>query len=146
MKTKIMFDSNIYDILSQYIDVIKKSTNQFEYYVSSIQIDELCDIPDEKKEVRKRNMLMLVDLYAKLIPTACFALEYVRLGYAELGPGNILNNIINEKKSNEKDAIIADTAVKNGCILVTQDIRLYNKMKSFNYPVQNMEEFLASIQ
>lgn len=46
---KIMFDSNIFDRLDE-IDVqLKGSHDRFEYFITSIQVEELSEIPDEKK-------------------------------------------------------------------------------------------------
>ena len=65
---KIMFDTNVFDKLPEFIDLIRDSTTQYEYFVTTIQIDELCGIPDHKIDIRKRNFLMLADLRARLVP------------------------------------------------------------------------------
>ena len=138
---KIMFDSNIFDKLPTFIDQIKSSTTIYEYYITTIQVEELCDIPDIEK--RKTNILMLADLRAKLIPNSVCVLGHSRLGYSRLGEGDVYNLIINENKSNIKDAIIADTAVKEGCTLITEDKRFYNKMKSNGFAVLKFDDFLS---
>lgn len=47
---KIMFDSNVFDQLPDFIGTIKNSTqDQYEYLITTSQIEELCDIPDDKK-------------------------------------------------------------------------------------------------
>ncbi|MDU0328952.1 type II toxin-antitoxin system VapC family toxin [Paenibacillus barengoltzii] len=145
---KIMFDSNVFDKLPEFIDRVKNSAgSQYEYYITSIQVEELCEIPDDKQNIRKTNILMLVELRAKLVPISVFILNgRTRLGYARLGNGEVYRKILNDKKTNIDDAVIADTAVYEGCTLVTQDKDLYKKMKNNNYDVMYLEEFLDSFK
>jgi len=145
---KIMFDSNVFDKLPEFIDRVKNSAgSQYEYYITSIQVEELCEIPDDKQNIRKTNILMLVELRAKLVPISVFILNgRTRLGYARLGNWEVYRKILNDKKTNIDDAVIADTAVYEGCTLVTQDKDLYKKMKNNNYDVMYLEEFLDSFK
>jgi len=144
---KIMFDSNVFDQLPSIIDKIKYSSeSQYEYYITTIQVEELCEIPDEKIEKRKTNILMLADLRAKLVPISLMILNgRARIGYARLGTGEVYNSILNEKRSNIDDAVIADTAVFEGCTLITEDKNLYNRMHRTNYDVMFLDEFLETI-
>jgi len=145
---KIMFDSNVFDKLPEFIGRVQNSAgSQYEYYITSIQVEELCEIPDDKQDIRKTNILMLVELRAKLVPISVFILNgRARLGYARLGNGEVYRKILNDKKTNIDDAVIADTAVYEGCTLVTQDKDLYKKMKNNNYDVMYLEEFLDSLE
>lgn len=140
-----MFDSMIFDKLPNIIGKLKKSIPKYQYYVTTIQIDELCQIPDTKMEIRKINMLMLVDLRVTLVPLSIFLLDKAHLGYAKLGEGKVFYKILNENRSNAKDAAIADTAVSEGCILVTEDKDLYQRMRKHGYGVMYLEDFLNEI-
>jgi len=143
---KVMFDSNVFDKLSEFIQVIKESENtKYEYFITNIQVEELAVIPDIKKETRIRNILMLTDLRAKLVPVSVMVLGKARLGYTRLGMGEVYHTILNEKKSNSNDAIIADTSVHEGCILITEDKDLYQRMKNNNYEVMHLQDFLSSM-
>jgi rRNA-processing protein FCF1 len=144
---KIMFDSNVFDKLPQIISKIKESAeNQYEYYITTIQVEELCEIPDEKKEKRVTNILMLADLRAKLVPISVFVLNgRARIGYARLGNGEVYHKILKENKSNSDDAIIADTAVFEGCTLITEDKELYSRMKRNSYSVMYLSDFINTI-
>ncbi len=143
---KIMFDSNIFDKLPEFIELIHNSSTQYEYYITTIQIDELCEIPDSKIDIRKRNILMLAALRAKLVPISVFILGRAHLGFARLGEGNIYKKILNETGSNIEDAAIADTAVFEGCTLITEDSRFFDKMKSNGYEVMNFSDFLETLK
>ena len=142
-----MFDSNIFDKLPEIIQAIKQSSiSQYEYYVSPVQIEELCEIPDSKIEIRKKNILMLADLRATLVPLSIFPLNgRARLGYARLGLGEVYEKILNDNKSNSDDAIIADTSVTENCTLVTADIGLYRRMTKNHYPCLMYDDFIHSI-
>lgn len=144
---KIMFDSNIFDKLPEFIDLLHKSSTQYEYYVTTIQIDELCEIPDSKIDIRKRNILMLADLRARLVPiSVCVLNGRARFGYARLGEGEVYRKILNENSSNIDDAIIADTAAFEGCTLITEDSKFYGKMKTNDYDVMSFSDFLQTLR
>lgn len=67
---KIMFDSNIFNKLPSFIKKIKESKKEYSYYISTIQIQELAKIKDNKEEQRISNIIMLADLRAHLVPTS----------------------------------------------------------------------------
>ena len=140
-----MFDTNVFDKLPEFIELIRDSATQYEYYITTIQIDELCDIPDHKIDIRKRNFLMLADLRARLVPLSVFILGCARLGYARLGEGEVFNKILNSNRSNIEDAAIADTAVYEGCTLITNDDDLYERMKKNGYDVMKFDDFIKTL-
>lgn len=144
---KIMFDSNVFDKLPKIIEKIKNSAeNQYEYYITTVQVEELCKIPDSKKETRVANILMLADLRPKLVPISVFVLGRARLGYARLGEGLVYNKILKDNGSNKNDAIIADTCVNEGCILITEDKELHDRMIVNGYSVMYLDEFIKTIK
>lgn len=80
------------------------------------------------------------------MPISVFVLNgRARLGYTRLGEGVVYKSILKENGSNADDAMIADTAVFEGCTLITEDRELYMKMKSQNYDVMSLSEFINSI-
>lgn len=145
---KIMFDSNVFDQLPSIIDRVKKSAErQYEYYITTIQVEELCEIPDSKEDLRIRNVLMLADLRAKMVPlSVCVLNGRARLGYARLGSGDVYHKILNANASNIDDAAIADTAVSEGCVLVTDDQDLHSRMARNGYEALYLLEFLDTIE
>lgn len=89
---------------------------------------------------------MLADLRAHLVPTSVSILGKARLGYTRLGDGSVYHKILNDSKNNISDAIIADTAVIEGCILITEDIKFQKKMKRYEYDVMSFDEFINSLE
>ena len=138
---KIMFDSNIFNKLPSFIKKIKESKKEYSYYISTIQIQELAKIKDNKEKQRISNIIMLADLRAHLVPTSVSVLGEARLGYTRLGDGSVYHKILNDSKN-----IIADTAVKEGCILITEDIKFQKKMKRHQYDVMSFDEFISSLE
>lgn len=141
-----MFDSNMFDNLPNCIDQIISSKVKYEYYVTALQIEELCKIPDSKKDKRTSLITHLAILRPKLIPISTFVLGYAKLGQVKLGDGFEYNKILNKTKSNSADALIASTAVNEGCTLITDDTKLTTKMKNNNYPVMSFSEFIESLK
>lgn len=144
---RIMFDSNVFDQLPAIIDRIRPAIGKrYELCVTTIQVEELCEIPDCKKQRRATNILMLADLRPRLVPLSVFVLNgRARLGYARLGEGEVYRKILNESGTNTDDAAIADTAVSEGCILVTEDRDLHSRMQKNGYRVMSLSEFLNTI-
>ncbi|MGE5579250.1 MAG: PIN domain-containing protein [Bacillota bacterium] len=144
---RIMFDSNVFDQLPAIIETIKPAIGQmYELCVTTVQVEELCETPDPKKEKRAVNMLMLADLRPRLVPlSVCVLGSRARLGYARFGDGEVYEQILNASRSNTDDALIADTAVTEGCTLVTEDRDLYSRMQKNGYAVMSLSEFLATI-
>lgn len=146
IKKKIMFDTNVFDKLQTIIEKLEKTTDNYEYYITTIQIDEIASIPDTKIETRKMNILLLARLRAIIVPLSFCVLGKARLGYAKMGNGLIYHNMLNENKNNLGDALIADTSVSEECTLITEDIKLYKKMKLNNYDAMTLNDFLNEIQ
>lgn len=141
---KVMLDSNVFDRLPEFIDIFKKGQKDIEYYITTVQIDELCEIKDDKVETRKNRILMLAILRPTLVPISVFALNgRAYLGYARLGEGEVFKKMLTGNDKDIDDAIIADTAVYEHCTLITDDKRLYNRMKRNNYDVMTIDEFIA---
>lgn len=142
---KIMFDSNIFDVLPNYITKLKQLTKEYEFFITTIQTDEIADISDDKKRKRRQNFLMLADLRPKVVSLSLGIWDLARFDYMHLGPAQVYYKLLNPSGNNKHDAAIADTAVREGCTLVTNDMKLYRKMKKYGYSVLTFEEFLGDI-
>lgn len=95
---------------------------------------------DYRKKLGIKNLLLLARLEAKFILDSVTVADYSRVDNCTLGDGIVYDQILNENKSNIRDAILADTAVNNGLTLLTNDVRLYDKMKKYSYNVLNVNE------
>ncbi len=141
-KIKVIFDSNIYDLIANgtlNVSLLFTKKDDFEFYITHIQIDEINKCPDEDK--RARLFLFKSKLSPIVIPTESFILGTSRLGEARLGDGKILEEIRKENLNHTEDALIGETAIKNNLLLITEDNQLKKKVISLNGKVMDLEEF-----
>ena len=146
-KIKVIFDSNIYDLIadgSLNINLLSEKKEDFEFYITHIQIDEINKCPDEDK--RARLFLFKSKLSPIVIPTESIILGTSRLGEARFGDGKILEKIRKENLNHTQDALIGETAIKNNLLLVTEDNQLKKKAISLNGKAINLEEFKESLK
>ncbi len=141
-KEKICFDSNVFDEITNgklnIADLIKLK-EKLEYYITHIQVDEINECPD--KEKRAKLFLMMGKLAPIIISTTSFVLGKSRLGEARLGDGKIFEELRNGNLKNTEDSLIGEVSIKEGIILVTQDIKLRKYVNSNNGKAINIDEF-----
>ena len=138
---KILIDNNSVDFILENEETFIKATKKYSFYICTSVVEELANIPDTKQNKRVSLFISLCKFGATFINDSCFVLGYARFGVSNLGEGKVYKEILNESKNNVRDSIIADTAVTNQCILLTNDSNLYKKMKKLNYQVMNFTEF-----
>lgn len=164
-----MFDTNIFDrILDGKIIILTMKVGK-NFYATHIQLDELNVVPDINKKgkllkifeqvvnskVPTESMVWDVSKWdeakwsgeTQLTPTETFVLGVSRLGKAKLGKADIYSPIkaeldkLEAKPNNIKDALLAETSVKNGYILVSDDKNLCNVIKKIGGIVLTFKEF-----
>ena len=147
---KIMFDSNAFSsFINSELDWTSffcQCEGKYEFYVTAIQIEELTEIHDSKKESRIRHMLCLCQMRAKMVPNI-FVVGYSRLGLSILADENdtTYEDLLFESRSNVKDAMIGEAAKREGCILVTNDTKFICKLHNVGIPTMTFEEFAKNI-
>lgn len=124
---KYIFDTNIFDdIVSEKLkvsDIVKyKKFKKVKIYVTHIQIDEINKCNDEDK--RARLSMFMVKIRPILISTSSCAYDVSRYDESKFGDGIIFNKIKRGNIKHVEDALIGETAIKEGIILVTNDKRL----------------------
>ena len=99
------------------------------FAITHIQVDEINQTLDQER--RAKLVLTQASLRCELLPTQTFLLDVSRLDYARLGDGKLFMSIKAEldglngaKKNNNRDALIAETAIANGFTLLTADRNL----------------------
>ena len=129
VKEKYMFDTNIFDDIVngklEIADIARyKNLKKAEIYVTHIQIDENNKCSDVDK--RARLNIFMVKIRPILIPTSSCAFDISRFDESKFGDDIIFNKIKKGKINHVEDALIGETAIKEGIILVTNDRRLKN--------------------
>ena len=148
--TKIMFDSNAFSrLIDSHLDqrdFFTKCTEKYEFYVSAIQVEELAQIVDNKKERRIQHMLCLCQMRAKLVDTLA-VLGNARLGLCVLGGAeeSTYHKLLTATMGNVNAAMIGEVAQREGCILITDDSRFASKLKAESIPTMTFQEFCDSL-
>lgn len=150
-----MFDTNIFDrILDGEIEL----PQNLKYYVTHIQYDEICKIPDRKRERREKLLKVFNKVPKEVIPTECCVVGVSRVGMAKLGSdadGELYNRMLkrlkelDEKSGKQKqienqasDILIALTSIKNNLVLVTEDRNLKKVVEEFGGCAITFEQFI----
>lgn len=148
---KIMFDSNAFSsLLNSNIDwtnFFPKCEGKYEFYVTALQIEELSEIPDSKKETRIQHMLCLCKMRAKMVPNI-LVLGYGRLSFSVVADENdtTYEELLFDSRSNVKDAMIGEAAKREGCTLVTDDAKFISKLQKVGIPTITFEEFAQNVR
>lgn len=145
-KTKIIFDSNVYDEIANgnlNINLLEKNNDKYEFYITHIQIDEINKCPNIEK--RARLSLFKSKLAPIVIPTESFIPGTSRLGEARLGDGNILEKLRKGNLKNTNDALIGEVAIKNKITLVTNDKNLRQNVNFNKGNAIDLSEFKKSL-
>lgn len=144
-----MFDTNIFnEILDQEIDIT--SITNASLYVTHIQLNE---IQSTKREERRNQLLQTFhEVDKEAIATESAVWDVSEWGNAKWGSENNLYQPIlkrlgelnKKKKNNTQDALIAETAIVNNQILVTNDKDLQDVISEFGGKVIDLSTFMSS--
>lgn len=122
-----MFDTNIFGKILQMNAPFDLLVGKHQYFITHIQKDELEALNNE----RLRNQLMNIFHFVPqtLVSTESAVFDISRFDMAKFGDDLVCTHILEElnkrkptqRENNSKDALIAETAMKNGFLLVTDD-------------------------
>ncbi len=141
-----IFDTNIFNRILDDKTEMNFISDSHTYYVTHIQLDEIKNTSDP---ARKRKLLDTFEDVGQIErPTESAVIGESRIGKSKIGDGQY-DQIKNEldkygsKENNKRDALIAETAMKNNWILVSNDGNLLKvcTMQKFDIPVMNYSAF-----
>lgn len=146
---KYIFDTNIFDdIVNEKLkvsDIIKyKNYKKVEIYVTHIQIDEINKCSDADK--RARLNIFMDKIGSILVSTSSCAFDVSRFDASKFGNGIIFNKIKKGNINNVEDALIGETAIKEGIILVTNDKRLKNIVIKLGGNAISLDDFIERLK
>lgn len=123
-KIRVMFDTNAFDNFFKNDIDIDKFKDRCEVFITHIQRDELNKIPDLEKLNSITNLVKEID--TNMLPTESAVFGLSKYNFCKFGDGvsydhirGLLDNI--KKPNNAADALIVETSIKNGLILITND-------------------------
>ena len=144
-----MVDTNIINRILDHdleLKVFKEAGKTF--LATHIQRDEIKKTSDEN---RRKELLYIFEEIVNRVPTESALWGKSKWGECKWAEDNLVEEILKEldkkdkRRNNTEDALIADTAIKNDYVLVTDDGDLYDVVTEvFNGSAQKWEEFLNS--
>jgi predicted nucleic acid-binding protein len=142
-----MFDTNIFNgLLDGTVDPSKLHGKVC--YATHVQADEI--LATKNADRRSQLSTIFAQVLSEQIPTESFVLDVSRLGEARLSDGvtysqllDSLNQLNKGKPNNIQDVLIAETAIANSLILVTEDHDLARVVTEFGGAVCTLNDLLA---
>ncbi len=168
-----MFDTNIFNHLRDDMADLTPFIGKAKFLVTHIQLDEINNTPDETR--RASLLHLFEEITNNSIPTESFVLGASRLGQAKLGGDSVIptesliwdvsrwdqakwsadDNLydpirsklddVKKKPNNIQDAVIAETAIKNGLTLVTHDSLLFRVVTEFGGACTNIHQVIKEL-
>lgn len=142
-KERFVLDTNVFgDVIEEDIDMELFEESDAQFLVTHIQEDELKDAGDDA--LRKKLMEVFEQVADEKTATESFALGISRLGEAKISSKGVGEEIRDElgkdSPNNAKDALIAETAIKNDVTLVTADKNLHGVVENLHPGTSVMKE------
>ena len=149
---KYMVDTMIINrILDNGLDLKYFKSPDKQIFTTHVQRDEIINT---KNKTRRNELLSIFQKVENPIPTESALWGRSRWGESKWASDNQVGKILevlnkkdkkNKNKSNPLDALIADTAIKNNYILITEDGPLYYVVTEvFKGSAQKLDDFLNS--
>ncbi len=150
-KLKIMLDTNVYDkLIEQKSEILGLLKDRTEIFITHVQYDQLREMSSKKLDKHKKIFEIIEYFNPNKIPTvsACFGMS----NWDEVGWGDETGNFEAIQVNNinhSADALIAETAKKNECILITEEkgsTSLRNKSPRIDLECINFNELITKIE
>ncbi|MCC4227416.1 type II toxin-antitoxin system VapC family toxin [Zunongwangia profunda] len=120
---KLILDSNVFDdLLTGKLEIAVFEKEDFELFITHIQVDEINECPNKEKRAKLLNFM--IELRPEKIPTESFVVGTSRIGSAKIGDGNLIERLRTGNLKKTNDALIGETAIKNNLTLITNDLKI----------------------
>lgn len=143
---KIMFDNCAFDHLCDIVEdvflFLEKTQGKIEYYITAIQVEEIAQTGDNKKDIRIFKTLCLAKMRPIIVNTP-LVFDETPFGFFELAEEDSekYDYIKGNSKKHIHDAIIGDVASTHDFILITDDERLREKCLNVNIKTMYTAQF-----
>lgn len=150
---RYMFDTNVFNRILDGVVEIAEFCEKAHFYATHVQLDELNATSDTQ---RRQELIAVFEEVAgnNKVSTESFILGVSRLDAAKIGneENDLYSKIkaeidkLNKNKPNNiQDALIAETAIKNQFMLVTEDTDLLAVIMNFRGKCANIKKMLAEL-
>ncbi len=145
-----MLDTNIFNNILDSSITVNDLPKNLSYYVTHLQRDEI----ENSHGDRKKDLLNIFrEIKNEKVPTESAVVGVSRVDESKASEDNLYNSLLSrlqelDKKARKKnkpenqarDALIADTSIKNNLILVSSDINLRTVTQEFGGEVISFEQ------
>ena len=140
---RIMFDTNAFDKMHDDLDKIL-ACQKYEYYITSLQVEEIKNIPDNKETMKLKNFIALSKIQPPSLPVPAV------VGVAKAGDCVPMNDsaymdLLKVTHSNVADAMIGATAKRESCTVVTEDKDFSKRLRKHGIPTLTWDEFMSTL-
>jgi predicted nucleic acid-binding protein len=148
--SRFMFDTNVFCKILKMQVPTSLLTKGHQYFVTHVQKDELNNAP---QRIRGKLLSVFQVIPQEAIPTESAVVDVSRVDGAKIGDSVLYNSMLQELNRakpkehdhNIKDALIAETAIKNGIVLVTDDKALQDSARKHEGTVMPFDAFSRAI-
>lgn len=154
----VMFDTNIFDHVVKGEMDIEPLLAEITVHATHVQLDELNKTPDTYVAPDgipyREKFLVLFQQVAQLQSTESSVYDVSRFGMGKYGGSSrvqeiqqklVQRNKDKKRLNNAKDALIADTSIANGYVLITNDGDLYDVVKEMRGNVMTLAQLLQKM-
>lgn len=147
-----MFDTNIFNNILDGVVEITKFHKKAHFYATHVQLDELRATSNTQR--RQELIAVFEEVVGNKVPTESFVLGVSRLDEAKLGDEENdlylkikaeIDKLNKNKPNNIQDALIVETAIKNGFTLATHDSDLFFVATKYRAACANSHQVLMEL-
>lgn len=141
-----MFDTNVFNHILDCEIQLEKIPSEWKVYGTHIQRDEINQTPENYKDRREALLEIFDNRLDVSLPTESAVWDVSSWGDCKWGNEEdslyevILDDLnkLNKRSSNAQDALIAETAIKNDLVLVTNDKNLKEVAQKYGTEVEDI--------
>ena len=149
--SRFMFDTNVFGKILKMQVPTSLLTSEHQYFVTHVQKDELNNAP---QSIRAKLLSVFQVVPQQAIPTESAVVGVSRIDGAKIGDPGLYDSMLQELDrrkprehgNNIKDALIAETAIENGIVLVTDDKALQDSARNHGGTVMPFDAFSKAIK
>lgn len=135
-----MFDTQIFDLILAGDRDPNIFPEGIPLYITHIQQDEIVKCPDENR--RHKLLTVFHTLKMEEVATASAVIGVSRIGKCRISDAKLLEDLRKGNSKHTNDALIGETCIKEGLVLVTEDKTLTNRVRQYSGEAISYQDFL----
>ena len=140
---RIMLDTNAIDKMYNDLDIIV-ACNKYRYFITSVQVEEIKQIPSYMKEKKIQDFLAMSTIQPVSLPVPA-VVGVAKVGDCVPSDDSIYLDLLKETHSNIKDAMIGAAAKREACAVITDDVDFSKRLNKYGVHTMTYNEFRDSL-